>query len=306
MYRIHIRRLSLLITAVAMTFILLAAGCGKDQEKVKQGDPQKYLPAAATSISLERSSEIRVFSGQSLWEYINGGAELYYTYDFLSIATADYQGEHAELLVDIYQFGSSDYAFGLYSMLRGADAQLVALGVEGFTDPMSITFVKGEYVVRLIAYEDTDDNLLALTNFAAEIASLIPGTTSRPRIFALFPGDSAGTPSDRLYAEAFLGSGFLTDVYCRDIVIGADTVTMFLSRDETGAKYIEWSQLADSLNRKQALSDSLPFDENYGFITQDSFYGPITVGLKHKRLVGLIGDARNTSAFLQKWLESMP
>ncbi|MBN2226850.1 MAG: hypothetical protein JW763_05755 [candidate division Zixibacteria bacterium] len=291
---------------ILIAAIFISAGCGKKQQETKQGDPQKYLPQSASSINLERSSEIRTFEGQSLWEYIDGGAELYYTYDFLAVATADYTGNHAELLVDIYQFGTADYAFGLYSMLRGADAQLVALGVEGFTDPLSITFVKGEYVVRLIAYEETDDNLLALTNFADELAGLIPGTTSKPDMFSLFPDTNAIIATDRLYAEAFLGSGFLTDVFCRDFALGIDTVTLFVSRDETGAKYIEWANLADSLKRRHDLSSEMPFDEDYGFMTGDSFYGPIMVGLKNNRLMGLIGTTENAPTFLKIWLESMP
>ncbi len=302
MRKAYIVRFIILTVAV----MVIIAGCGKDQEKVKLGDPREYLPQSATSISLERSSDIRTFAERSLWEYIDGGAELYYTYDFLVVATADYTSDHAELLVDIYQFGTTDYAFGLYSMLRGVDVQLIALGIEGFTDPLSITFVKGEYVVRLIAYEETDDNLLALTNLADEIAALIPGTTSKPDMFAFFPDSNAIIASDRLYAEAFLGSDFLTDVYCRDFVLGIDTVTLFVSPDEMGAKYIEWSNLADSLNRRHDLPLDMPFDEGHGFMTEDSFYGPIMVGLKNNRLMGLIGTAENAPAFLQIWLESMP
>lgn len=68
-----------------------------------------------------------VYEGKDkLYEYINGGAEPYLSYSFIRVSNAEYLKEaDKKVLVDIWEFDSSDDAFGVFTKDRaGADIKL--------------------------------------------------------------------------------------------------------------------------------------------------------------------------------------
>lgn len=63
---------------------------------------------------------------EKLYEYINGGAEPYLSYSFVRVVSAEYHKDtDKKILVDIWEFGSSEDAFGVFTKDRaGADINL--------------------------------------------------------------------------------------------------------------------------------------------------------------------------------------
>ncbi len=289
---------ALLLWLVALSIV----SCGSKEPEIEASAPQNFLLETSMKTALKRVGEIRTYVGQTLWEYINGGAEIYYLYDFESVATADYKDDGVEIVVDIYKFRGGDNAFGLYSMLRPVDAQLVRLGVEGFVAPGLIAFVKGDYVVKLIGFDDSPQSSLALINLAEELGGLVPGRVALPEIFTIFPGANAIAASRKCFAESYLGQKFLTEVYSQSYIMGTDTLGLFLSEDADGAKFAHWMEIADKTANMEAIKDSLGFDESYSFRTTDRFYGDIIVGLKDGYLAGAVGYRDNLAGFIRNWL----
>jgi len=283
--------------------IVLFLACGEEKDENKS-DMSEFLPAQLEGIGLERTSEIRTFDGKSLWEYIDGGAEIYLTYNFIQVATADYSRDGIEIVVDIYQFTSEDNAYGLYSMFRTDDVQIIKLGVEGFTAPASLNFVKGKFLVGLIGYDDLTASSLALVNLAEGINKILPGTADKPVVFNIFPHENIITATDKYYTESFLGQKFLTKVFCQDYFIGGDTLTLFLTDDSNGAKYLEWLEIAGKTGRKESTPSDLPFDEKYVFIINDNYYGKIIAGLKDGKLLGIVNYGEKQRELLMNWLNS--
>ncbi len=292
------------MVALVCVFIIgmLIVSCGSKKKNENTTAPQNFLPESSAKTSLKRIADVRTFVGQTLWEYIDGGAEIYYLYDFEIVATADYKADSTEIVVDIYKFDSPDNAFGLYSMLRPVDAQPVRLGVEGFLDPASVVFVKGDYVVKLIAYDESEQSTLALTNFSEELANLVPGRTTFPEAFSLFPKANLIETSRKYFAESYLGQKFLTDVYAQEYIIGTDTVQLFLSDDASGSKFAQWKEIAENTAEIEPIVDSIGFDQDYSFEAPDRFYGTSLVGLKNDRLVGAVRYRDSEAGFVKSWL----
>jgi len=295
-------RLNLLV--VTIIAVMLGLACGGEQPASNQ-DTAGYLAASYDAIGVGRSSPPRTFIGQDLWEYINGGAELYHTCGFIEVATADYRKDETEMVVDLYRFDSAVNAFGLYSMLRPDEADLAKFGVEGHIAPSKIEFVKGDLLVRVIGFDQSDETGLALINLADEINKQLPGGTQLPPAFGLFPSDNAVKGSTRYYAEAFLGQSFLAGVYCQDYLLDTNRVTLFLCEDAGGAKLLEWSGLAEEMGALGSEPDGLSFDDGKAFIVDNSFYGQIVVGLHAGRMVGIVGYVDEYQSVLSGWLESM-
>ncbi|OHB85651.1 MAG: hypothetical protein A3J73_04250 [Planctomycetes bacterium RIFCSPHIGHO2_02_FULL_38_41] len=63
---------------------------------------------------------------ENLYEYINGGAEPYLSYSFIRVSTVEYQKTtDKKAFVDVWEFGSSDDAFGVFSKdSAGSDINL--------------------------------------------------------------------------------------------------------------------------------------------------------------------------------------
>lgn len=281
------------------------SGCGNDEKKI-ESIAAGYLPEVSQRVDLKQSSEIRIYTGESLWEYINGGAEVYLLYGFREVATVDYSSEDINIVADIYRFDTPVNAYGLYSTMRPDNAETVGLGVEGFIDPGTINFVRGDILVRLVGYEDTDESHIALINLAEEINTLIPGIATRPAAFALFPAENRIALTDKYYAELFLGQRFLTEVYSLGFDIRSDSLTLFLTTDSLGGKFLEWRNYATRLKTTREASADIPYDEEYGFIIDNNFHGQIVVGLKNGRLLGMTNYSQKHKDFLIDWINSLP
>lgn len=293
---------------IALTGIIFALiiffGCGSN---VKQdvSSSAAFLPEKTSRTNMERVGEIRTFVGDSLWEYIDGGAEVYHLYNFIDVTTADYKSDQVDLVADIYHFDGSLNAFGLYSMLCTPETEKIKLGVAGFIAPATINFVKGEYLVRLTGFDDSQETELALMNLAEELNEKIPGTTEKPEQFKLFPEENAVGGTDKYYAKEFLGQKFLDQVFSRDIILEPDTVTLFLSDDLSGGKFLNWSTFADQIDKKKKSPPEIPYDDTLSFVLEDNYYGDIIIGLKNGKLLGMVNFKNDDKDYLSEWMSKL-
>lgn len=301
---LRIRKNMLSGTLLAVAFALLM-GCGTDN-KAKSTDAADFLPEKFIGTGIARSSEIRTFAGESLYEYINGGAETYHLYGFIEVATAYYSEGDTEVVVDIYRFADPDNAYGLFSSLRPDSPRPLDVGVEGFASEMSVDFVKGVFVVKLAAYDVSPETAATIKNLAGTLAAQLPGTTNLPETFSFFPIEHSIVATERIYAKSYLGLRGIDDVYCRKYQLGSDTLTLFLTADADGVKFAQWAQQADSGDLEGAAAEGLPYDENRSFTIDHSYYGKIVVGAKGPHLLGVVSYCKECKDFLTSWLSSMP
>jgi hypothetical protein len=147
----------------ATVVVLLAVGAMTGCKKSKP-DP---FPASGAVSNWEKTSDTRVFAANDLWKYIDGDAEQYITAGVVSTSTSDYkyQGQ-LEAVVDVYTMGSPDGARQILNTGLTKDVKTVQLGDEGEQYAQSVTFRKGPYLVRIVAYESTPDTPQALMALA--------------------------------------------------------------------------------------------------------------------------------------------
>ncbi len=296
---------SKLISAFIIVILLLAAACGGGKKTEEPSGSARFLPAKFAEVASERTGEVETYVGDSLYEYIDGGAELYHLYNFVEVSTAIYKYGNAEIVLDVYQFDSPENAFGLYSMMRPDEPATVNLGVEGFSSGASLDFVKGQFMVRLTGYDESATTIEGVRKMAAEMDKAISGKTTLPEMFALFPQKQMITASAKYYAEAFMGHGFLTRVYTQDYEIAADTFMLFVMADESGEKYLKWSQAASGDESKASLLKELSYDSDKAFGISSDYYGAIIAGLKGGKLAGIINLTDGNREFFRNWLNTI-
>ncbi len=156
---IRSRQWMLAAVAVAIMAVVAGAGCKKNK-----GD---LFPASGAVAGWEKTSDMRVFAANDLWQYIDGGAEQYISAGVVSAATSDYkyQGQ-LEAVVDVYTMGGPEGARTILKTGLTRDAQSVQLGDEGVQYAQSVIFRKGPYLVRIVAYESTPTTPQALLALA--------------------------------------------------------------------------------------------------------------------------------------------
>ena len=147
------------------------------------------LPAAAEKASDyfpdESAGKIEVFKGQKLFDYMNGGAELYLAYGFVEIAVWNYSTAGNKATVGIYEMGSPAEAYGIFSHTSKGDP--VDVGVPAVLARGMLSFHKGKFYVRVVAKSDpvkAKDLLIAL---GKQVAGAVPGKSRVPKEVALLP-----------------------------------------------------------------------------------------------------------------------
>jgi len=147
------------MAVILVAAAILPAGC-------KKGKVDAF-PALGAVAGWQKTSDTRTFAAKDLWQYIDGDAEQYVKAGVVSAATSDYKyQDKLEAVVDVYTMGDSAGAQKVFDASKSASAQSVAVGDAGVAYEQSVSFRKGPYYVRIVAYESAPDEQQALLALA--------------------------------------------------------------------------------------------------------------------------------------------
>jgi hypothetical protein len=292
----------------AICFVLATAwlsACSGPRNPHDQGPATEILPVRIGPPWWVREGDTRKFVGDSLFDYIDGGAEMYLKYGFVDVSVGVYRNGEAAVTVGVYRFTDSDRAFGMYATLRPDMPDTVALGAEGFIFGSNLIFVKGRHLVNVYGCDESDDLVAAVRSVASGMAGRVPGTSDKPQTFGLFPSEGRLPFTEKLYVEDFLGQAFLTDVYTVDYSRSGSRFTLFLSDDASGAKLDEWlDNIVPEYDPVKGYQH-LPYDDSKYLLTTDAYHGAILAGDQQGRLVGIVGHRPEDLDILVGWLASL-
>ncbi|MFH1699706.1 MAG: DUF6599 family protein [Candidatus Zixiibacteriota bacterium] len=293
-----------LLAGTCLILIISLIACGDKEIKPEAPSTTGLFPEKLTEIKINQAGTPSLFVGDSLYEYINGGAELYHQYDFVEVATATYTYKQAEIITDIYRFADSIGAYGLYSVMRPEDEEYLPLGVEGFGSESSRDFVKGEFLVRVIGYDASEDTKTAVDALTAYFAKNIPGTIEKPNMYSNLPNDNIIPGTDKYIMESFMGRTFLTMVYTQNYDLNSDILQLFISA-VPGDKLVKWREAIKASGKEISVDNSINIDAKQSFVYEDGFYGKIIAGIVGNYLVGAIDYKPEHSEFINAWLTSL-
>jgi hypothetical protein len=224
------------------------------------------------------------YAPETLWEYINGAADLFVSYGFENLAVAYYRTPAGkEIRAELYRHASRQDAYGVYSQERAPENAAASYGVEACMDEGMLNFVSGRWYVKLSANELSDVVERGMHRVAAAIDSALEQPHKLPDGFALLPQTGRVHRSEQYIARDFLGYGFLTGAY----------VASYGSQD--GCRVFAIPQASPGLARA-ALESFLrvapqtnknPADEIIR--VEDPHHGPIDLVARGNTLMGVMG-----------------
>jgi hypothetical protein len=130
--------------------------------------PAGFFPATGEVPGWTRTGETRTFEASRLWEYIDGDAEKYLQAGVEKTLTTDYRyRDKVEAVTDVYVMAASEGARKIFDSESSVGSKPVRIGpsADGRLSRASLTFHKGPYFVRVVAYEEVPevgDALMAL------------------------------------------------------------------------------------------------------------------------------------------------
>jgi hypothetical protein len=137
----------------------------------------------------EASGKDRAFNRQTLYDYMDGGAEVYLAFDFREAFSRKYAGPGGrELTLDIFDMGSSEEAFGAFSCDREDSG--VGIGQESEFGPGLLRFWQGRYFVAIMASSDDETAAGAILELGKEAVKPLGLPGAKPDLVAFLPAES--------------------------------------------------------------------------------------------------------------------
>jgi len=143
-----------------------------------------FLPESPSGWKIEGKDKI--YDLESLYDYINGGAELYISYgmkDVISRLLTNSSGD--EIRIEIFDMMDAKNAFGVFSHTRTKDEGKYGQGSQYF--PGTQIFWKGQYYVSVMATDENENIKSAINKLSSQINSKINSTGDIPEIVKLLP-----------------------------------------------------------------------------------------------------------------------
>ncbi len=92
----------------------------------------------------------QTFDGESLWGYIDGGADLYLEYGFTSLLVQELDYGQIHFTINIYRMKDSASAFGIYSISRFKCDKVDSISLFNCISNFQFQVAKGKYYIQII------------------------------------------------------------------------------------------------------------------------------------------------------------
>jgi hypothetical protein len=155
-----------------LTGCLLAA-CSQN----RGSQPAAFFPQSNEVGQWTKVGETRTFKADDLWQYIDGDADKYIRAGVLATLTANYRYDDSfDAVADIHVMANARGPQQIMDSESSAGSHALALGDSGRSYGASLIFRKGPYLIRLVAYKQSQDVPQALTDLGRGIERKLPAS----------------------------------------------------------------------------------------------------------------------------------
>ncbi|MBD3415422.1 MAG: hypothetical protein GF421_13475 [Candidatus Aminicenantes bacterium] len=227
----------------------------------------------------------QTYHPENLFEYINGAAESYHSYEFIELVVAEYihKDQEGEVIVEIYDMGKPDHAFGIYSSERYPDSNFITIGTQGYLEQGTLNFLVGRYYVKLMCFECGDESGHYLRAFAESISQKVSGDHAFPEQVKVFPDQGLIPYSEKFVLVNYLGYDFLHSGYAADYQWEGNEFSCFLIAGDDEQDSKQMLDLFLEAKKEQEIKKT-----SYGYHIKDRYYDNILIARKGATLCGVM------------------
>lgn len=161
--------------AIRMGLAVLAISVAQACAPRSAPQPAGFFPDTNEVPGWSKTGETRTFEASRLWEYIDGDAEKYIQAGVQKTLTTDfrYKGQ-IDAVADIHVMANPEGARKIFESAPSVGSHPVGLGDSARLSKGSLTFRKGPYFVRLVAYQEAPEVENALVELGKAIEKKLP------------------------------------------------------------------------------------------------------------------------------------
>ena len=188
--------------------------------------PQKLVPFTIAE----------TFDARNLSDKIDGKAELYLSAGFTRLTSQRFKDKkEADLWIEayIYDMGTGQNAFSVFSAQRRDDAEKLDLGRYSYKTPNAVFLVHGHYYVELIASQTSQQSLQTMEMLAQTFMGNTRTKSATIDEMKLFPSQHLVADSITLISSDAFGYDGLDKVYTAEYQVGGGSLMAYLSRRRT-------------------------------------------------------------------------
>jgi hypothetical protein len=251
----------------------------------------------------KQSGEVQTFIPKTLFEYINGAADLYITYDFQELKVAEYQNEKkASVTVEVYEHKTPTHAFGIYSQERLSDANFIDIGAQGYIEKNILNFLTGSYYVKINSYNTGAEDREILFTFARKISENLGAKGTLPSILSSFPGEGKKKNSEKFINKNFLGYSFLHSAFTADYEASGKKFKLFVIE---GVNEKDCSEMVQKYLQQTGNAEKNILEGIYRI--SDPYHGEVEFHWEGKLISGTLNvtDASIRSKYLKLFEEEL-
>jgi len=187
--------------AAILALVILVLGLLSGCSKTPVPEPENALPEAAAMTGWTPLGNAETFDHQTLFNYIDGASDYFFTYGFEKVATRQYQNTAGlGLVAEIWRLTNTADAYGLFSGHAGAVAVSIGHANEALLESGSrIYFWQNRFYIVLTATTNLSDE--DLEGVALLISNALPTGGSRPALVGWLPSDQLVPGSAKYFHE---------------------------------------------------------------------------------------------------------
>lgn len=285
---------ALLLGAALPSFAAAAPAAKKTQAAAKKAKP-KAFPAIK---GWRKQGKPTFYGRDTVWQAINGAAELFVSYGFISLREQGYARKNGSLTVQLYDQGAPLGAFGVFARERPPEGKRLAAATDAaYSAGAHCLGYKGRSYLKVVLNTGKLSRR-SCSHLLATLAAWLPGSHKPPRALALLPEKGRVPGSARYTRRSFLGTKRLRNCVHADYARGPDVkkrYTLFVMLPKKGESAMAaWKRLAAHWKAVDVGGQKL-------LTTQIPYRGTVALAEREGLLVGAsgVGDLTATAALLK-------
>jgi len=176
---------SLIVLLIFSFFVLL---CASDTHPFPTQNLLKFLPSTGEVKGWQRDDSPQEYRGEDLYEYINGGAEIYHDYGFKQVVVQDFRNRNEKAIsLEIFEMEDAESAFGIYTFKTRSEDKKVSFGSDGQLSDYYLNFWKGNLLVTITGFDEDKETIEGLRELARAVDAKIKIKGEKPRLASVLP-----------------------------------------------------------------------------------------------------------------------
>lgn len=232
----------------------------------------------------EKSGEIVSYKPETLFEYINGAAELYLTYDFTELKVQVYDDKDGNTITaEIYDQVKVNNSFGIYSQERPYECEFLPIGIQANYMEGYLNFYQEKYYVKIVGYNLGGRDREYITSVATKISERLEKKSNPPKILKAFPKTNKIKNREEYISRDFLGYSFFEKAFVAEYEESGISYKLFIIEEPDRAsleKTIEEYKKSTGYSKDIIKGGIHEID--------DPYQGKIVISISENYIIGIL------------------